>query len=151
MSLNDNDILSGGRGPGMIGMILALVVLAGFGVLYLFVFDEGMQGADQAIESVVSRQDKEIDSLKDVIAHDTNELAKAAGLLATDKQLADVKRANQLRAERRNKLVKDIETDTGELAATTTRLVSSKIVVSLSISINPVGTPVMKGFLWILK
>lgn len=121
MSLNDSVILSG-RGPGMIGMVLAMVVLAGFVLLYLFVFDEGMQGADQSLESIIAQQDREIDSLTQVIAHHHHELAKTAALTATGKQLTDVMRAAQLRAARRDKLVRDIDAATTELAATTAKL-----------------------------
>lgn len=31
-----SDMMSSGRGPGVIGMILALIVLLGFGVLFMF-------------------------------------------------------------------------------------------------------------------
>lgn len=54
-------MMSSGRGPGVIGMVFALIVLLGFGVLFLFATDEGFQGADQSIEAVIARQAKEIE------------------------------------------------------------------------------------------
>jgi hypothetical protein len=37
-----SDLMQSGRGPGVIGMLLALVVLVGFGLLFMFAFDEGL-------------------------------------------------------------------------------------------------------------
>ncbi len=53
-------MLSSGRGPGVIGMLMALLVLVGFGALYVFVFDEGMQGGNRSLQSIVAEQEKEI-------------------------------------------------------------------------------------------
>lgn len=92
-----SDLMSSGRGPGVIGMLLAMVVLVGFGLLFMFAFDEGMQGADQSIESLISNQAKEIDSLMSGIAHGEKELTKAPALIAAGKKLKDLKRENQFR------------------------------------------------------
>ena len=92
-----SDLMSSGRGPGVIGMLLAMVVLVGFGLLFMFAFDEGMQGADQSIESVISNQAKEIDNLTSGIAHGEKELTKAPALIAVGKKLKDLKRENQFR------------------------------------------------------
>ncbi len=48
-----SDLLTSSRGPGVIGTLLALLVLVGFGTLYLFVFDEGLQGGGKKIEAVI--------------------------------------------------------------------------------------------------
>jgi hypothetical protein len=92
-----SDLMSSGRGPGVIGMVLALIVLLGFGLLFMFAFDEGWQGADQSIESVISNQAKEIDNLKSGIEHGEKELMKAPALLAAGKKLKDLQRENQFR------------------------------------------------------
>ena len=62
-----SDLLTSSRGPGVIGTLLALLVLVGFGTLYMFVFDEGMQGGKQTVESVVRHQAEDIQSLKQEI------------------------------------------------------------------------------------
>ena len=125
MSLNDSMILSG-RGPGTIGMVLAMVVLAGFALLYLCVFDEGMQGANQSIESVIAQQDREIIPLTQSIALNRDKLSKAPALVAIGKQLTDVKQTQFLRAERQNQLTRDLEADTAEAASITTKLAAYK-------------------------
>ena len=63
------DIFSSSRGAGVIGALLALLVLVGFGTLFLFVFDKGMQGGDITIESVIRDQDSTITSLKNTTVH----------------------------------------------------------------------------------
>ena len=52
--------MSSGRGPGVIGMVMALIVLLGFGLLFTFAYDEEAQGGDQSIESVIAHQAKAI-------------------------------------------------------------------------------------------
>jgi hypothetical protein len=63
-----SDLLTSSRGPGVIGTLLALLVLVGFGTLYMFVFDEGMQGGGKKIEAVVRDQGMLIESNKQQIA-----------------------------------------------------------------------------------
>jgi len=58
-----DEMMSSARGPGVIGTLMALLVLVGFGALYFFVFDESMQGGPKSIESVIRNQAREIDSL----------------------------------------------------------------------------------------
>lgn len=58
-----SDMMSSGRGPGLIGTLMALLVLVGFGLLYLFVFDSELQGGGQSIESVILGQTKELNAL----------------------------------------------------------------------------------------
>lgn len=48
-----SDLLTSSRGPGVIGTLLALLVLVGFGTLYMFVFDEGLQGGGKTIEAII--------------------------------------------------------------------------------------------------
>lgn len=62
-----SDLLTSSRGPGLIGTLLALLVLVGFGSLYIFVFDEGMQGGKRTIESVLREQVLAIEMNKEEI------------------------------------------------------------------------------------
>ena len=89
--------MSSARGPGVIGMLMALVVLVGFGLLFMFAFDEGMQGADQSIESFIAHQAKEIDNIKHTISRGEVQLGKAPALVAAEKELKATKRENQFR------------------------------------------------------
>lgn len=91
------DLMSSSRGPGVIGMLLAMVVLVGFGALFLFAFDEGFQGKDQTIESVIANQAKEIDDLKVGIESGTRRLADVPARNAAARELATIKRENQYR------------------------------------------------------
>lgn len=72
-----SDMMSSSRGPGVIGTLMALLVLVGFGLLYLFVFDSELQGGGQSIESVIRDQTKELNALG--LRHEaaTKELAAA--------------------------------------------------------------------------
>lgn len=93
-----SDLMSSGRGPGVVGMLLALVVMAGFGILFLFAFDDGMQGADQSIESVIAQQAKDIDSLKASIEDTRKGLESQPALEAKAKQLKSVHTDNLMSA-----------------------------------------------------
>ena len=62
-----SDLLTSSRGPGVIGTLLALLVLVGFGTLYIFVFDEGMQGGKRTIESIIREQSLAIESNQEEI------------------------------------------------------------------------------------
>lgn len=57
------DLMSSSRGPGVVGTLAALLVLVGFGTLYLFVFDARLQGGQKTIEAVIRDQETEIHGL----------------------------------------------------------------------------------------
>jgi len=114
-----SEMITTGRGPGIVGMILALVVLVGFGLLFMFATDERLLGGDQSIESIIAKQDKELESLRGEIARGRKQLAKTLPLEATARQLAGLLRENQSRAERMEQL-------TEEIAAARTSLASLK-------------------------
>lgn len=78
----------------MIGMLLAMVVLIGFGLLFLFAFDEGLQGGEQSIESVIAHQSKEIESTQIGIEQGKLKLAHGPALTALAKDLSGTKRTN---------------------------------------------------------
>jgi chromosome segregation ATPase len=106
------DLLSSSRGPGVIGTVLALFVLAGFGTLYLFVFDEGLQGGQKKIEAVIRDQGIQIDAHTlqieqykqrveatrqfKVVAKEADELIRRGELAA--KRVAELEQARQAAA-----------------------------------------------------
>ena len=63
------DLMSSGRGPGVVGLLMALLVIGGFGGIYIFVFDKEMQGGGKSIEYVIREQAEEIETLQVQIAH----------------------------------------------------------------------------------
>lgn len=86
------DLMSSGRGPGLIGMLMAIVVLAGFGLLFLFAFDERFQGEGHSIESVIAGQAKEIEGMRSAITSRTKQLAAAPSRKAAAGQLSSLNR-----------------------------------------------------------
>lgn len=69
--------MSSGRGPGVIGLLMALLVVGGFGSIYVFVFDKEMQGQGVTIESQIRDNTDEIESLTVQIAHYRETLANS--------------------------------------------------------------------------
>lgn len=78
-------------------MVMALIVLLGFGALFMFAMDEGAQGADLSIEAIIKRQDKEIDTLKSNLESATEDLSHAPERETVAKTLASTARENQSR------------------------------------------------------
>lgn len=52
--------MSSSRGPGLIGTLLAIMIVGGFGTLSLLVFDERFMGGEKTIEAVIRDQDSRI-------------------------------------------------------------------------------------------
>lgn len=75
----------------MIGTLLALLVLVGFGTLYIFVFDEGLQGGKRTIESEIREHGLSIDSNKEEIARIKKQLSDGEQFKEQEKELADLK------------------------------------------------------------
>jgi predicted nucleic acid-binding Zn-ribbon protein len=107
-----SDLLTSSRGPGVIGTLLALLVLVGFGTLYMFVFDEGLQGGKKTIAAVIRDQDMEIDSNKIQIENAKERLA------AAEVAKAKAKEANEL-TSRNAVLTKQVEELTAAKTAAT--------------------------------
>lgn len=95
-----SDMMSSGRGPGVIGMVMALMVLLGFGLLFMFAFDEGLQGGDQSIESVIRNQGEEIESHASGIKKGTETLLHAPERIAASKELARLTTEKTVLAEK---------------------------------------------------
>lgn len=111
-----SDMMSSGRGPGVIGMLMALVVLLGFGLLFMFAFDEGLQGADQSIESVIRDQEKDISDYKDRIEKGQKSLAQAPVRIAASKDLARFKAESSSLKQKISALAESVETGKSGLA-----------------------------------
>lgn len=76
-------------------MMMGLFVLLGFGVLFLFAFDEGSQGGDHSIESVIRHQTKEIDGFQGNIELGKQKLDQAPARIAQARELTRLKRGGQ--------------------------------------------------------
>jgi hypothetical protein len=103
------ELMSSSRGPGVIGMLLALVVLLGFGVLFLFAFDDGFQGGGATVESIVALQSKEIENYNKNIADGKGRLALAPARVGVIKELESLNRANVAQHQTIEKVTADIQ------------------------------------------
>jgi hypothetical protein len=103
-------------------MLLALVVLVGFGLLFMFAFDEGLQGGPQTMESVIAQQAKDIESLESGISNGEKQLAGSPALLARNKDLGALKRENLFRDGKIDSLKKGIASVTDAIAAKTAEI-----------------------------
>jgi hypothetical protein len=114
-----SDMMSSGRGPGVIGMVMALIVLLGFGVLFMFAFDEGFQGEDQSIESVIRNQGKDIKDFQSRIESGQKSLELAPGRTAAAKELSRLKSESAALQEKITTLGQSVEG--GKTAITQTK------------------------------
>lgn len=85
-----SDLLSSGRGPGVIGTLIALLVLGGFGALF-FVFDKDMEKAGgKKIEAVVRDLGLELDGKKTQKASFEKLIAEAEPLKGQDVKIREL-------------------------------------------------------------
>lgn len=96
-------------------MLMALVVLIGFGVLFVFAFDEGMQGGAQTIEALIRNQDQEIDGYRGRVVEGEKKLATAPALIAAAKELGRIKRETQSKVDAVSAMKAKIETGNADL------------------------------------
>ena len=82
-----SDLMSSGRGPGVIGMVMALFVLLGFGLLFTLAFDEGFQGEGITIEAEIANQAKAINGYMSQSEAGNLQLAGTSVRLATATQI----------------------------------------------------------------
>ncbi len=106
-------------------MVMALMVLLGFGLLFMFASDE-VEGGGQSIESVISHQAKEIDGHQANIIHERKKLDQAPLLIANSKELARFKREIQSLKNDSSNLTKRVEMRQAEIALTTQALADYK-------------------------
>lgn len=89
------DLMSSGRGPGVIGFLIAMLIILGFGALLTLAFDEGSQGAHISIEAVIRNQGKDIENYVLQSEAGNKRLAKAAARIEDDKKSRRLKVQNQ--------------------------------------------------------
>ena len=87
--------MSSGRGPGMIGMVLALIVLVGFGALFVLVFDESFQGGGPSLQSILKEQKADMESLNRRITYDKDRLARSTDIRSAAAEFAEKSRENE--------------------------------------------------------
>lgn len=104
-----SDMMSSGRGPGVIGMVMALVVVLGFGLLFMFAFDEGMQGDDRSIEAVIRDQDKEIKDYEARMDSGRKSLDLAPGRITAAKDVSRLKSESASLQEKITNLTQSVE------------------------------------------
>lgn len=108
--------MSSGRGPGMVGLMMALIVVGGFGAIYVFVFDKELQGGGKTVEAETRELVEEIETYQAQIKHSeevretSKKHAEIAGKLekATTSAEAVKGKAASL-GEQMSKVVSDIE------------------------------------------
>jgi len=103
------DMLSSSRGAGFIGTLMALVVLVGFGSLYLFVFDEGLQGGKKSIESLIKDQTQEIKNLEMTLVSQQKTLDSAKNRAAITQEFEKAERLTGLRIKRAGEIKVSLE------------------------------------------
>ncbi len=87
--------MSSGRGPGVIGMVMALFVLIGFGLLFMFATDDGFQEGGASIERVIAHQAKDIEFARRVVADGQTALDSSSVRVRNSKELARLTRGNK--------------------------------------------------------
>ncbi len=87
-----SDLMESGRGPGVIGTLLALVVLGGFGVLFLLAFNETPPSEKITVQTQIADQAKELDAAAAEIAQQSRKLENLPKLEATALKLRKAKR-----------------------------------------------------------
>lgn len=80
--------MSSGRGPGVVGLLMAVLVIGGFGAIYVFVFDKELQGGGRSIQSIIRENEDEIDVLKAQIEQNKRTLADSKEA-AENRKIAD--------------------------------------------------------------
>lgn len=110
------DMMSSGRGPGVIGLCMALFILIGFGLLFTFAFDEGMQGGT-SIESVVRQQGKELESLTRSVESGRGQLESAPERKKNSQDLERLNRASALSVQNIDSLKEKVESGKKDIEA----------------------------------
>ena len=91
-----SDLLSSGRGPGIIGTLIALLVLGGFGALF-FVFDKDMEKAGtKKIEAVVRDLGLELEGKKTQKKSFEKLVAEGEPLKGQESQIRELTSAKQI-------------------------------------------------------
>jgi folylpolyglutamate synthase/dihydropteroate synthase len=121
-----SEMMESGRGPGVIGMLMAVAVLAIFGMLFVFAFDDKFQGGGKTIESIIADQAREIAEIKNSIADVEKQLPEIPVRQERKNELTAIKRENQTRKAQIESLQAGIKASNEEVAAITLELESHK-------------------------
>lgn len=111
-----SEMMSSARGPGVIGTLMALAVMAIFVILFVFAFDERFQGGSQSIQSVIAQQAFEIDNYQSGISDGQKVLANLPALAKNAKELARLNRDNVAFTGNIETMGKNIELAKAEVA-----------------------------------
>ncbi len=92
--MSSSDLLTSARGPGVIGMLLALLVLLGFGTLFMLAFDEGGPGGGKSLASRIREADQKISASSSRIESGETVLSKIPDLKRISNELMEAKANN---------------------------------------------------------
>lgn len=110
------DLFTSNRGAGVIGTLLALIVLGGFSLLYFFVFDERLQGGGQTLESVIEEDADHLAKLREQWQGQLGELKKTEGFKLVADELRSQTTRRDITAGKRGRLEEDVAAAGAELA-----------------------------------
>jgi len=115
-------MMQSGRGPGVIGMLLAMVVLAGFSVLFLLAFNEDPAGSKLTPEAIIHDQEKEIVELSAAITQRRTNLEPLPKLQAAERRLSGVKQEIKTASDRAEAAKANIADLTSRISTVQTEL-----------------------------
>ncbi len=113
MNIFTTDLFTSARGPGVIGLLLALVVLLGFGALAMLALDEGNSGGGNSLASQIRDAERIIASETASIEEGEKVLATIPGLKKISMDLLEAKAKNDFLSARissRNEEIEELKT-----------------------------------------
>lgn len=111
-----SDLMSSARGPGVIGTLMALAVMAIFVMFFIFAFDERFQGGGKSIQSIIAQQAQEIDFTQSGVDEGLKTQSEIPALILDNKALGRLQRENESIKSRIVALGNDIESRKAELS-----------------------------------
>lgn len=94
------DLFTSARGPGVIGSILAVIVLGGFLTLYLLVFGEDFQGGGKTLEYTIQEQGNSLSRLKTNVSEARLEAQATEGYSEIEDQVIQLQARSKAIKER---------------------------------------------------
>ncbi|MCH7224549.1 hypothetical protein [Haloferula sp. A504] len=113
--MSGTDLFTSVRGPGLIGTLLALIVVGGFSLLAVLVFDESLQGGGQEIESVIEADAKHIEELEGRVAVMREEVERTTKFREIEASIASEGIRRDLLVRRREQLEEEVAAARGRL------------------------------------
>lgn len=120
------DMMTSSRGPGLIGLLLALLILFGFGTLLLLSTDERFLGGNQSIESVIAHQQRDIETMEQALGGMKKTLEVLPARREGEKELELARRERLFAADKAAGVRASITATTGAIAARTAELEAYK-------------------------